>query len=53
MREVLARTARPGHWVWLIAVAQGCALASWLPRLQEWAGVGDTVPGPEDVAPPR
>ncbi|WP_431835745.1 hypothetical protein [Cellulomonas sp. Y8] len=24
-----------------------------IPRLQEWAGVGDAVPGPEDVAPPR
>lgn len=33
MREVLARTARPGRWVWLIVVGQGFALASWLPRL--------------------
>ncbi len=33
MREVVARTQRPGRWVWLIAVAQAFALASWLPRL--------------------
>jgi hypothetical protein len=33
MREVVARTARPGRWVWLIVVAQGLALASWVPRL--------------------
>jgi hypothetical protein len=33
MREVVARTARPGRWAWLVVVAQGLVLASWVPRL--------------------
>lgn len=33
MREVVARTQRPGRWAWLIVVAQGLTLASWVPRL--------------------
>jgi len=33
MHDVVARTRPPGRWAWLVVVAQGLVLASWLPRL--------------------
>lgn len=33
MREVVARTARPGRWLWAGAAGQALLLASWVPRL--------------------
>ncbi|WP_147795170.1 hypothetical protein [Cellulomonas sp. Y8] len=33
MREVVARTARPGRWLWAGSAGQALLLASWVPRL--------------------